>query len=415
MSTGPVARWLDTFVFNSKQYAEIFKKFGFDTLNEVCKLDHVQLSKMGVNPIDSEKIMENVAVLRQTLQVSNINTSPSTPTPTTNQKPPRKTKAKASKQQAAPNVTINQVNSNGMPMNSMPVNRQSSGNPDAARKIGSEILQMANTNQTNTKYTCIPVNQNYNYPNQYNTQYNNNQYSYNQQFRQINQNYNQNYNGYYNNWNQQQQPHDYYQNQYYQQNQYQQQQQQQTHSNEFYTQNYKQNNNSPLEYLERLVQQPESNPVIDPKSVVNNEVISDANFEDINKNNKRINSDNFTDNSKKVCSTSSSNSNSPNFKLNQNKYLNISSDSPSSSSSCSSSSSMQQPLLNNHTDLGSANLIDTCNFDFLDYLPELNSNTIDQTITSSTTTTSSESVTSQLDNLLSPEQISQTFQFNNFQ
>ena len=89
MSTGPVARWLDTFVFNSKQYAEIFKKFGYETLNEVCKLDPAQLTKMGVNPIDSEKIMENVSVLRQTLQVSNITIT--TPVPVTNQKPTRKT------------------------------------------------------------------------------------------------------------------------------------------------------------------------------------------------------------------------------------------------------------------------------------------------------------------------------------
>lgn len=72
MSSGPVARWLDTFVLNSnsKQYAEIFKKFGFDTLNEVCKLDTLQLLKMGVTQIDIEKIMENVSVLRQTLQVN---------------------------------------------------------------------------------------------------------------------------------------------------------------------------------------------------------------------------------------------------------------------------------------------------------------------------------------------------------
>lgn len=33
MTSGPVARWLDTFV--CRQYADIFKKFGFDTLNDV--------------------------------------------------------------------------------------------------------------------------------------------------------------------------------------------------------------------------------------------------------------------------------------------------------------------------------------------------------------------------------------------
>ncbi len=36
MTSGPVARWLDTFV--CRQYADIFKKFGFDTLNDVRKI-----------------------------------------------------------------------------------------------------------------------------------------------------------------------------------------------------------------------------------------------------------------------------------------------------------------------------------------------------------------------------------------
>lgn len=88
MSTGPVARWLDTFVYNSKQYAEIFKKFGIDNLNEVCKLDPIQLTNMGINSIDSDKIMENIFVLRQTLQVSKMNTSATAPV--TTQKPARK-------------------------------------------------------------------------------------------------------------------------------------------------------------------------------------------------------------------------------------------------------------------------------------------------------------------------------------
>ncbi|RNA04862.1 transcription factor 20-like [Brachionus plicatilis] len=111
MSTGPVARWLDTFVYNSKQYAEIFKKFGVDNLNEVCKLDPIQLSNMGVNSADSEKIMENIFVLRQTLQVSKM--SSTVAAPAAHQKPARKSKAKGTKQQAAaPNVTINQGTSN---------------------------------------------------------------------------------------------------------------------------------------------------------------------------------------------------------------------------------------------------------------------------------------------------------------
>ncbi len=36
----PVARWLNTFVNNSnisKEYVDIFKKFGYETLNEVEK------------------------------------------------------------------------------------------------------------------------------------------------------------------------------------------------------------------------------------------------------------------------------------------------------------------------------------------------------------------------------------------
>ena len=39
MSLGPVARWLDTFVCNnmSKRYVEVFKKHGYETLNEVTK------------------------------------------------------------------------------------------------------------------------------------------------------------------------------------------------------------------------------------------------------------------------------------------------------------------------------------------------------------------------------------------
>ncbi|RNA04852.1 hypothetical protein BpHYR1_048454, partial [Brachionus plicatilis] len=309
--------------------------------------------------------------------------------------------------------------SNGMPVCSLPAMRQAMANPEAAKKIGNEIMQMANSSQTNSKYTCIPINpnQSYNYQNQYNYnptpgyQYNNGMSSY----RPMNQNY-----GYYNNWNQSQ---EYYGNNYYPGQQY--QTTQQSHSNEMYSPSYnKQSNSSPLEYLERLAQMPESSQVVDPKSIVNTEgqLMDGINFDDMNKNNKRMNSDGSDNGGKKVCSSaSSSSSNSPNFKLgSQHRYLNISSDSPSSSSTCSSSSSAQQPLLNNQNDIVSANLIDTSNFDFLDYLPELNSNTIDQTITSSlehnepiASSTSSASSSSQIDNLLTHEQVSQNFQFNN--
>lgn len=34
MGPGPIARWLDTFLSN-RQYAELFKRYGFETLNDV--------------------------------------------------------------------------------------------------------------------------------------------------------------------------------------------------------------------------------------------------------------------------------------------------------------------------------------------------------------------------------------------
>lgn len=66
MSSEPVARWLGT--FECRQYADHFHKCGFDTLTEVCKLTVERLQAMGINPIDTDKILENVFVLRQTLQ-----------------------------------------------------------------------------------------------------------------------------------------------------------------------------------------------------------------------------------------------------------------------------------------------------------------------------------------------------------
>ena len=69
----------------------------------------------------------------------------------------------------------------------------------------------------------------------------------------------------------------------------------------------------------------------------------------------------------------------------------------------------------NGADTASANIIDASNFDFLDYLPELNSTTIDQTITtanidsaSSTSLSSSSAQPAQLD-LHSPESIDNLF------
>lgn len=340
-----------------------------------------------------------------------------------------------------PNVTINQVSPN---MGQIP---KQHANPEAAKKISNEILQMANNSQHNSKYTCMPINNNnnnqnlnYNYTNMSNMvpsmnysnyqQNNTNNYQYNNHYHQTYRNpppsyYNNNNSSpilsqqqqayYANNWThqqpQQQHQHQQHQNDYYtshSQSQYY-TNTVQSHSNDYYSNQSLNKNNSPLEYLERLALLPECQ-VVDPKSIVNeNSQIEQAqyNYDDINKNNKRnldLNSElSNTSSSKKVCSsTSSSNSNSPNFKQqlyvptnsaqqssSQQRYSNISTDSPSSScsstsssSNCSNISSHQLQLSSSSTEqLGSANLIDTCNFDFLEYLPELNSNTIDQTIT----------------------------------
>ena len=120
--------------------------------------------------------------------------------------------------------------------------------------------------------------------------------------------------------------------------------------------------------------------------------------------------------SKKVCS-SSSNSNSPQQQQQQSQYAKYSyqssdnsrnvsllNDSPLSSCSTSSTSTSSsstgsvpflptpQSMLSTNQEqiqlISSANIIDASNFDFLDYLPELNSNTIDQTITTVTNTAS---------------------------
>jgi hypothetical protein len=115
-----------------------------------------------------------------------------------------------------------------------------------------------------------------------------------------------------------------------------------------------------------------------------------------------------------VCS-SSSNSNSPQQQQQQSQYAKYSyqssdnsrnvsllNDSPLSSCSTSSTSTSSsstgsvpflptpQSMLSTNQEqiqlISSANIIDASNFDFLDYLPELNSNTIDQTITTVTNT-----------------------------
>jgi hypothetical protein len=70
MSSGPIARWLETFVCTnmSKKYVEVFQEFGYNNLNDVCNLNAQQLLKMGVSIPDTEKIIDNVSVLKQTMQ-----------------------------------------------------------------------------------------------------------------------------------------------------------------------------------------------------------------------------------------------------------------------------------------------------------------------------------------------------------
>ncbi len=171
------------------------------------------------------------------------------------------------------------------------------------------------------------------------------------------------------------------------------------------------NKNSPLEYLERLALLPES---VDIK-------LSPEHFDEILLNNnqkkRNLSSNNedflLNNNSKKVCSNNinSNNHNVPSSNQiqmgmsfpNQRANL-ILNESPSSSSSTTSSSSTSSSSFNgilphnsiltdvdcdhltdeNTNSNNGNNIIDAANFDFLDYLPELNSTTIDQTITTAT-------------------------------
>jgi LytS/YehU family sensor histidine kinase len=77
MSSGPIARWLETFVCTSmsKKYVEVFQEFGYNNLNDVCNLNAQQLLKMGVSIPDTEKIIDNVSVLKQTMQGNTITTT----------------------------------------------------------------------------------------------------------------------------------------------------------------------------------------------------------------------------------------------------------------------------------------------------------------------------------------------------
>lgn len=167
----PVARWLDTFV--CKQYADIFKKFGYDTLNDVCRLEEHQLIKMGVAQLDIEKIIENVSVLRQTLQAgssnngfksnylahgqlldSSVNSENNNCKIESNasiisvvNKPNRRTKAtKADKQkQQVPNVIVNQVVPVNLSLNTNEVqtkpttNRRTKKNAKANTNLAEDI------------------------------------------------------------------------------------------------------------------------------------------------------------------------------------------------------------------------------------------------------------------------------------
>jgi len=156
------------------------------------------------------------------------------------------------------------------------------------------------------------------------------------------------------------------------------------------------NKNSPLEYLERLALLPES------VEVKNNS----EKFDEINNNQKKRNFSNnseeflINNNSKKVCN----NNHQMGMNFSNQRANLILNESPSSSSSTTSSSSTSSSSFNaflphnsiltdvdcdhltdeNTNSNNGNNIIDAANFDFLDYLPELNSTTIDQTITTAT-------------------------------
>jgi hypothetical protein len=200
------------------------------------------------------------------------------------------------------------------------------------------------------------------------------------------------------------------------------------------------NKNSPLEYLERLALLPECQ-VIDPKSIVNetttNEINNNSNYNNENINGSQMpisitNSTSFDliDNSKiynkrnlndmpdllssplqankKACNLSNykaslyatgvASSHNQSQKLYQHQYSmspagHFSTDQVPSGDLLSNEMSIQNVISasnitnnsNNDNQINlTSNIIDACNFDFLDYLPELNSTTIDQTIKTAT-------------------------------
>ncbi|CAF1218655.1 unnamed protein product [Adineta ricciae] len=64
-----VAKWLDT--FTCSKYAERFEQLGYSTLQSVCQLTSAQLQNLGVCPADIYTIMENVLLLKQSVNSLN--------------------------------------------------------------------------------------------------------------------------------------------------------------------------------------------------------------------------------------------------------------------------------------------------------------------------------------------------------
>ncbi|UJR13600.1 hypothetical protein I4U23_000613 [Adineta vaga] len=64
-----VARWLDT--FTCSKYADRFEQLGYSTLQSICQLNSSQLQNLGVSPVDICTIMDNVLLLRQSLNSLN--------------------------------------------------------------------------------------------------------------------------------------------------------------------------------------------------------------------------------------------------------------------------------------------------------------------------------------------------------
>jgi len=64
-----VARWLET--FTCSKYADRFERLGYSTLQSICQLTSTQLHNLGVSPADIYTIMENILLLKQSINSLN--------------------------------------------------------------------------------------------------------------------------------------------------------------------------------------------------------------------------------------------------------------------------------------------------------------------------------------------------------